>query len=134
MFNFYSTYLNGVLDEGEVIYMEQPSHHEVVDQSHYVVKLKKSLYRLKQAGRKWYNTLCCSLARIGFRRYMTDLAVFYAIIEKDIMVFFIHIDDSTITESSSELNKIFMTKIAKKFEITDLGPILWLLGLAIVCN
>ena len=31
MFNFHSAYLNGVLDKDEVIYMEQPPHHEVLD-------------------------------------------------------------------------------------------------------
>ena len=28
---FHSTYLNGILDGGEVIYMEQPPYHEVLD-------------------------------------------------------------------------------------------------------
>ena len=31
MFDFHSAYLNGVLDEGEDIYMEQPPHYEVLD-------------------------------------------------------------------------------------------------------
>ena len=66
MFDFHSAYLNGVLSDGETIYMEQPPHHKVADRSHYVVKLRKLLYGLKQAGRKWYDTLCCSLANIGF--------------------------------------------------------------------
>ena len=66
MFDFHSAYLNGVLGDRETIYMEQPPYHEIVDHSHYVMKLCKSLYGLKQAGRKWYDTLCESLAEIGF--------------------------------------------------------------------
>ena len=77
MFDFHSAYLNGVLNEGEIIYIEQPPYHEVADRSRYVVKLHKSLYGLKQAGRKWYDTLCSSLADIGFKRSMADPAVFY---------------------------------------------------------
>lgn len=100
MFDFHSAYLNGVLDESEVIYMEQPPHHEVMDRSRYVVKLKKSLYGLKQAGRKWYDTLCHSLAGIGFKRSMADPAVFYACVGIDVVVLFIHVDDTTITGSS----------------------------------
>lgn len=65
MFDFHSAYLNGVLSDGETIYMEQPPYHEVADCSCYVVKLRKLLYGLKQAGRKWYDTLCVSLANIG---------------------------------------------------------------------
>ena len=33
MFDFYSAYLNGVLDDNEDIYMEQPPHHKVKDHS-----------------------------------------------------------------------------------------------------
>ena len=66
MFNFHSAYLNGVLDDGETIYIEQPPHHAVANRSRYVVKLRKSLYGLKQAGRKWYETLRKSLTNVGF--------------------------------------------------------------------
>ena len=37
MFDFHSVYLNGVLSDGETIYMEQPPHHEVADHSRYIV-------------------------------------------------------------------------------------------------
>ena len=56
MFDFHSAYLNGVLNDGETIYMEQPPYYEIADRACYVVKLQKSLYGLKQAGRKWYDT------------------------------------------------------------------------------
>ena len=109
MFNFHSAYLNGVLDndDGETIYMEQPPHHEVADCARYVVKLKKSLYGLKQAGRKWYDTLCHSLADIGFQRSMADPAVFFARVGRDVVILFIHVDDTTITGSSASLISIF---------------------------
>ena len=57
MFDFHSAYLNGILNDGETIYMEQPPYHKVADRARYIVKLQKSLYGLKQAGRKWYDTL-----------------------------------------------------------------------------
>jgi hypothetical protein len=57
---------------------------------------------------------------------MADPAIFYAVIEQDIVVLFVHVG------SSSPLNKKFMSRIAEHFEITDLCPISWLLGLAIV--
>lgn len=114
MFDFHSAYLNGILDDGETIYMEQPPHHEVADRARYVVKLQKSLYGLKQAGRKWYESLCKLLIDIGFQRSLADPAVFFAHIGGHIVILFIHVDDSTITGS-----------------LTRLGSISWLLGLAI---
>jgi transposase InsO family protein len=131
MFDFHSAYLNGILDDGEDIYMEQPPHYETVDRSRYVVKLRKALYGLKQAGRKWYDTLCNSLAELGFKKSMADPAVFYAHVGNEIVILFIHVDDSTITGSSIDLIKEFRARIAQRFEITDLGSISWLLGLAI---
>jgi hypothetical protein len=131
MFDFHSAYLNGILDDGEDIYMEQPPHRETVDRSRYVVKLRKALYGLKQAGRKWYDTLCNSLAELGFKKSMADPAVFYVHVGNEIVILFIHVDDSTITGSSIDLIKEFRARIAQRFEITDLGSISWLLGLAI---
>jgi hypothetical protein len=131
MFDFHSAYLNGVLSDGETIYMEQPPYHEVADRSRYVVKLRKSLYGLKQAGRRWYDTLCASLARIGFRRSLADPAVFFIHVGNDVVILFIHVDDTTITGSSARLIEEFEQRIGKTFDITHLGPVSWLLGLGV---
>jgi len=56
MLDFHGAYLNGQLNED--IYMEQPPDYETADHEHYVVKLHKTLYGLKQAGKKWYDLLC----------------------------------------------------------------------------
>ena len=134
MFNFHSAYLNGVLSDRETIFMEQPPHHEVADRSHYVVKLRKSLYGLKQAGRKWYNTLCGVLIDIEFQKSAANPAVFYVCVEGDIVILFIHMDDTMMTRSSPSLIDKFEQQIGETFEITHLGPVSWLLGLAIGRN
>ena len=99
-----------------------------------MVKLRKSLYGLKQAGRKWYDTLCGSLAIIGFQKSMADPAVFFIHTGSDIVFLFIHVDDTTITGSSVNLIKKYEQKIREIFDIAHLGPISWLLGLAIIRN
>jgi hypothetical protein len=132
MFNFHSAYLNGELDED--IFMEQPPHYEMADQDCYVVKLHKTLYGLKQAGRKWYDSLFHSLADIGFNKTEADLAVFYVHAGNDVVILAIHVDDSTMTSSSVTLQQEFKACINTKFQLTDLGPISWLLGLTITHN
>ena len=131
MFDFHSAYLNGVLSDGETIYMEQPPYHEVANHSCYVVKLRKSLYGLKQAGRKWYDTLCVSLANISFQKSLADPTVFYIHVGNNVVILFIHVDNTTMTGSSSHLVEEFEQKIGRIFNITHLGSISWLLGLAI---
>ena len=66
MFDFHSMFLNGQLDSDEEVFIEQPQGYEELDKKWYVCKLFKSLYGLKQAGRKWYDALCRVLADIGF--------------------------------------------------------------------
>ena len=131
MFDFHSTYLNGILDNRETIYMEQSPYNKVANHTCYVLKLQKSLYGLKQSSRKWCNSLCKLLTSIGFQRSLADPAIFFARIGGNIVVLFIHVDDTTITGSSTTLNKEFKKCISECFKITDLGSILWLLGLAI---
>jgi Reverse transcriptase (RNA-dependent DNA polymerase) len=57
MFNFHSTFLNGKLNSDKEVFMEQPQGYEESNQQQCVCKLFKSLYGLKQAGRKWFDTL-----------------------------------------------------------------------------
>jgi Reverse transcriptase (RNA-dependent DNA polymerase) len=63
-FDFNGAYLNGELDEGEEIYMQEPPGYEEGDGN--VKRLQKSLYGLKQAGRKWCDALSRTMADIGF--------------------------------------------------------------------
>jgi len=43
-----------------------------------------------------------------------------------------HVDDCTITGTSSELIHTFKDEIGSQFKITGLGPISWLLGMKVV--
>src|SRR6266702_3183407 len=63
-FDFNGTYLNGELSEDEDIYMQAPPRYDTQGES--IKHLLKSLYGLKQAGRKWYDTLCHALTDLGF--------------------------------------------------------------------
>ena len=55
-FDFNGAYLNGTLDNNEELYMHEPPRYESQGEPK-VKRLHKSLYGLKQAGRKWYDTL-----------------------------------------------------------------------------
>jgi Reverse transcriptase (RNA-dependent DNA polymerase) len=49
-----SAYLNGVFEEGEVIYMRLPPGIHLTNDKTLVLRLLKPLYRLRQSGRHWY--------------------------------------------------------------------------------
>ena len=131
MFDFHSAFLNGQLDSDEEVFMEQPQGHEESDRKWYVCKLFKSLYGLKQAGRKWYDTLCKALADIGFKQCEADPAVFYIHQNDNIIVLACHVDDCTITGNSQDLIQSYKDELKNKYSLTDLGAVNWLLGIKI---
>ena len=131
MFNFHSAFLNGQLNSDEEVFMEQPQGYEELDRKWYVCKLFKSLYGLKQAGRKWYNTLCKALADIGFKRSEADPAIFYIHQDNKIIILACHIDDCTITGNSQDLIQNYKDKLKNEYSLTDLGAVNWILGIKI---
>ena len=111
--------------------MEQLPGYEESDLQKYCVKLYKSLYGLKQAGRKWYEIMCPMLTEMGFKKCEADQAVFYIHTGKDILILAIHVNDCTMTGSSDDLIQSYKLKIKSKYDLTDFGPIHWLLSMKI---
>jgi hypothetical protein len=131
-FDFNGAYLNGELSEDKDIYMQSPPGYDTEGES--VKHLKKSLYGLKQAGHKWYNTLCRALTDLGFRVNNADPGVFSARNDKHTTILAVHVDDCLITSSSTPIISDYKRKLNSHYSLTDLGPIHWLLSIKIICN
>ena len=129
MFNFIGTYLNGELDEDEEIYMQPLLGYE--GQGENILRLRKSLYGLKQAGCKCYEALARALIDLGFHITQVDPSVFYLRIEVHIIILVIHVNDCVITGSSAKLITNYKAKFNARYALTDLGPVSWLLGLKV---
>ena len=131
-FDFVDAYLNGELDDNEVIYMQSPPGYD--SDAHTVKWLKKSLYGLKQAGCKWYNTLVRALTSLNFHISFADPGIFYAHIGEDILILAVHVNDCILTDNSSKLITLYKQKLNDCYALTDLGPVHWLLGIKITCD
>jgi hypothetical protein len=68
-------YLNGELEANEVLYMHHPPSYRE-DTTRHVLRLRKSLYGLKQAGQCWYQKFTQILSTLGFQQCKVDQAVF----------------------------------------------------------
>ena len=129
-FNFNGAYLNSTLNDDKELYMHEPPRYESQGE-HKVKRLHKSLYGLKQAGRKWYDTLTRALADMGFRTSSADPGVFITKPDHHILILAIHIDDCILTGSSPELISQYKSKLNDCYALTNLGPIHWLLGIKV---
>jgi len=131
-FDFISAYLNGELDNNEEIYMQSPPGYS--NNVSTVKQLLKSLYGLKQAGCKWYDTLVCALDSLDFHITYANLRVFFVRIGEHILILAVHVDDCMFTGSSTKLIMQYKQKLNACYALTDLGPVHWLLGIKITHN
>jgi hypothetical protein len=96
-------YLNGKFTDDERILMRQPTGFPYPSSNGKVLRLVKTIYGLKQNGRRWYQrfTEICETCRLT--RCSTDHAVFYRRNDDGIVILAVHVDDCTIAASSLAL-------------------------------
>jgi hypothetical protein len=94
-------YLNGVLTADERIFMKQPPGYSTPNSSGKVCLLQKTLYGLKQSGRRWYQRLVeIMVGGLGFKRSDVDQAVFYRREHGLLIILLVHVDDCTIVANN----------------------------------
>jgi hypothetical protein len=122
-------FINGSLEEE--IYMEQP---EGFVQPGYVCRLLHPLYGLKQALRVWNKELFTALSKMGFTRLQSDHGV-YVFTKDDIRIIVpVHVDDLTFASKSQSAIDACIKELSEYFELRDLGPTKFLLGIEVIRN
>jgi hypothetical protein len=86
-----TTFLNGVIEEE--VYIEQPQGFEIEDMKSHVCRLKKALYRLKQAPRAWYGHIDSFLTSLGFTKSKADSNLYFKIMENEPIILLLYVDD-----------------------------------------
>lgn len=122
-------YLNGKLEE--TIYMRQPPI--LNDGTGQVLRLKKTLYGLKQSGRVWNNTLNNTFTfDLGYTRLIADRCVYVRQSPKGPIIAAVHVDDIfLLTPRDAEIIAQVKNEIKGKFNATDLGELHHTLGMEI---
>nr|XP_028962169.1 uncharacterized protein LOC114826260 [Malus domestica] len=127
-----NAFLHGILQEE--VYMTQPPGF--VDPKHedYVCRLHKSLYGLKQAPRAWNERFTTFLPSLGFKSTYADSSLFVKTVDHSVVILLLYVDDIIITGSAMPFITEVIQSLAKEFEIKDLGPLHYFLGIQIVQN
>lgn len=133
--DFTSAYLNGNVEEE--IYMEIPEElSTVLEDDRYqkesrtkVCRLQKAIYGLKQSGRQWYKKLDLRLKELGMKSLDADACVYHYKEGNNLTLLVIYVDDLIIASSDKRKVAELKQKLAKSFEVKDLGRVHYCLGI-----
>ena len=94
----------------------------------------KALYGLRQAGHCWYHHICLTFEGFGHTKCKTEPCVFYRQADEEVVIIVIAVDDLTLTASNQQLLGQAKAQLKSQFEVSDLGPIHWILGMKVKWN
>nr|GEY01551.1 copia protein [Tanacetum cinerariifolium] len=124
-----TVFLNGKLREE--VYVSQSDGFVDQDNPNHVYKLKKALYRLKQAPRAWYDMLSSFLISQDFSKGSVDPTLFIRRNGNDLLLVQIYVDDIIFAASTPKLCDLFAKLMCSKFKLSMMGKISFFLGLQI---
>ena len=86
----------------------------------YSIKLRRSLYDLKQSGRMWYNRLSECLIKDEYINNPICRCVFIKKSELGFAILAVYVDDINLFRTPEELTKA-ATYLKEEYEMKDLG-------------
>jgi hypothetical protein len=124
-----NAFLHGFLKEN--VFMAQPFGFVDSAQPSHVCKLHKSLYGLKQAPCAWFERFTSHLLTLGFTASLADASLFVLHTGSTTMYLLLYVDDIVITGNNSTVISDIISQLSTTFELKDLGPLPYFLGLQI---
>ena len=127
-----TAYLYGMLDTD--IHMKVPEGLKLPEainnkpRSALSLRLKRSLYGLKQSGRMWYNRLSEYLIKEGYINDPICPCVFIKKSSSGFAIVAVYVDDMNLVGTSEELQET-AEYLKREFEMKDLGKTKYCLGL-----
>ncbi|KAE9238201.1 hypothetical protein PF005_g327 [Phytophthora fragariae] len=133
-----SPYVKADKEEGLEIYLYIPDGMEIPDEllallgvkhkGQLALRLIKSMYGLKQAGRLWSRLLHKILAKLGFCQCYMDGCLYYKRDAGGVTLVGVYVDDLLVTGTSSARVDAFFEDMAV-LELKDLGVVSKFLGI-----
>ncbi|KAF3668615.1 putative LRR receptor-like serine/threonine-protein kinase-like [Capsicum annuum] len=125
-----NAFLQGHLEED--VYMCQPHGYAHPDFPHYVYKLKKAIYLLKQCPQAWYSELKQFLLQIGFQKSNSDSSLFIHHQNEALIYILVYVDDIIITGSNSGVIKKTIQVLSSRFSLKDLRLLHYFLSIEVL--
>ena len=97
-----------------------------------VYKLQKTIYRLKQAPRTWFNRIESYFIKEGFKSSSSEQTLFIKRKGGKVLIVSIYVDDLLFTGDGEELLEEFKRSMKKEFGMSDLGKMRFFLGTEVI--
>ena len=126
-----SAYLNSKIKEE--IYMEAPPSLEIPEGM--VLRLNRAVYSTKQGSHMWYEDVCMALTKLSYKCIEADHTVFIWHIGDILSILALYVDDFNLVgpPGSPDIQKD-KEVLMRKYQMTDLGKISWILGIHVTQN
>jgi hypothetical protein len=119
------------VDLHEEVYMEIPPGFATAQTKGKVLRLKKSLYGLKQSPRAWFDRFRCAMCGMGYKQCSGDHTLFYCHPGNCITILAVYVDDIIITGNDTLEIAQLKENLSKEFEVKDLDQLRYFLGIEI---
>ena len=123
-----SAFLSGKIEEE--VYIEKLEGFETFDHKSHVCRLKRALYRLKQAPRAWYTRIDSYFIGLGFTKSEADANLYHIMVEGKPLITVLYVDDLILT-SDDQLIKSCKEDLAREFKMKDMGLMHYFLGMEV---
>jgi hypothetical protein len=122
-------------DVSEELYAVIPRElRNVGDHRTHCLRLKKSIYGLRQAARDWYTLLRRELQSLGWHQLKADAGIYSREIDGKQCFLAVYVDDIIIAADTLEVVSIIKSEIRQRFEIKDNGECQEVLGMCVSQN
>ena len=128
-----TAFLYGVIDRELYVKMPEGFHEFIKAPKHFLLKLKRSIYGLKQASRIWYELLAEVLISSGLIRSYVDNCLFfkYNSNRQITLIVLIHVDDLMIAGADHSEIQYLKEVLKDRFKMDDIGRLEFCLGIHI---
>jgi len=111
--------------------MEIPPGFDTAQTKGKALRLKKSLYGLKQSPRAWFDRFRRAMCNMGYNQCNGDHTVFYHHSKNRVTILAVYVDDIIITgDDTLEIARL-KRNLSKEFEVKDPGQLRYFLGIEI---
>ncbi|GJV69663.1 retrovirus-related pol polyprotein from transposon TNT 1-94 [Tanacetum coccineum] len=124
-----TAFLNGNIEEES--YTEQPEGFFLDGNEKMVCKLKKSIYGLKLASRRWYIKFNDTITSFGFEEIIVDRCIYRKISGSKFIFLVLYVDDILLATNDFGLLHKSKGYLSKNFEMKDMGEASYMTGISI---